>query len=72
MPTDNEYLSRADGLMKSLEQIGFTLAHDFRDADARQMVRDILLHALMEAKQDGVRVGKAQASQGWILTGFTN
>ena len=72
MPTDNEYLSRADGLMKSFEQIGFTFADDFADDDAREMVRSILLHALMEAKQDGVRVGKAQASQGWILTGFTN
>jgi len=67
---DNEYLSRADGLMKSLEQIGFTFADDFADDDARQMVRDTLLHALNEAKADGVRVGEAKSSQGWILTGF--
>ena len=66
---DNEYLSRADGLMKTMEQIGFTFADDFADDDARQMVRDILLHALNEAKADGVRVGEAKSAQGWLLTG---
>ena len=67
--TDNEYLSRADGLMKSFEQIGFTFADDFADDDAREMVRSILLHAMNEAKQDGVRVGMAKAAQGRILYG---
>ena len=66
---DNEYLSRANGLMKSLEQIGFTFAPDFADDDAREMVRSILLDALNESKQDGVRVGKATSAQYWLLAG---
>ena len=67
---ENEYQSRAVGLLLSLEQIGFTLSADFADEDARNMVRDILLHALKEAYQDGVRAADAKGSQGWILTGM--